>query len=250
MDDSGFLPPNLLIGDPDYLTRCVGLPPGSRPVMTHRARLVAAALAGCSASVVACTQRYLYDERRRRPAPGGPDVTIEGRFCTLGTNEVVRPIKILFAMDASQSMRVTDPNGTRASAVVELIRLAAPRPEDLLQRDALRRQHHRAPHQDRPARVRAAVSPTPRRTAPRSQDQILNFTNPQLPNRDSTDFVKPLADIYALINTDIAEIRNNATAAAGGDPRPLLVIFLSDGHPTINQDDELLQGDAVRAFAS
>jgi hypothetical protein len=27
VDDAAFLPPNLLISDPDYLTRCVGTPP-------------------------------------------------------------------------------------------------------------------------------------------------------------------------------------------------------------------------------
>jgi hypothetical protein len=31
VDNSAFLPPNLLVSDPDYLTRCVGLPPGSVP---------------------------------------------------------------------------------------------------------------------------------------------------------------------------------------------------------------------------
>jgi hypothetical protein len=31
VDDAAFMPPNLLISDPDYLTRCVGLPPGSVP---------------------------------------------------------------------------------------------------------------------------------------------------------------------------------------------------------------------------
>src|SRR5262249_56611882 len=31
VDDAAFMPPNLLISDPDYLTRCKGLPPGSVP---------------------------------------------------------------------------------------------------------------------------------------------------------------------------------------------------------------------------
>ena len=58
------------------------------------------------------------------------------------------------------------------------------------------------------------------------------------PNRDSTDFVKPLADIYALISTDIADTR--ALTAATETRARYSVIFLSDGHPTNNQDDELL----------
>ena len=87
----------------------------------NRARLIAAALAGMLGLGIACTQSYLYDERRRDQLPTDRTLTLEGRFCTLGTNDVVRPIKILFAFDASQSMRVTDPNGARARALVELI---------------------------------------------------------------------------------------------------------------------------------
>ncbi len=86
-----------------------------------RARLAAAALAGLLGLGIACTQSYLYDERRRDQLPTDRTITLEGRFCTLGTNDVVRPIKILFAFDASQSMRVSDPNGTRALAVVQLL---------------------------------------------------------------------------------------------------------------------------------
>ncbi|MGV3621724.1 MAG: glycosyltransferase [Archangium sp.] len=84
-------------------------------------------------------------------------------------------------------------------------------------------------------------------TAERNQlrQRILNFTaTAGGPNRDSTDFVKPLSDIYALINEDIALTRlmqmNDETRARYS------VIFLSDGQPTTNQDDELLCGDAVR----
>jgi len=77
----------------------------------------------------------------------------------------------------------------------------------------------------------------------------LNFTNPSIdPNRDSTDFVKPLADLYGMINADISAGRANAQAAADAGAESLArysVVFLSDGAPTVNQDDELLRGDAV-----
>ena len=79
---------------------------------------------------IACTQSYLYDERRRDQLPTDRTLVLEGQFCTLGANDVVRPIKILFAFDASQSMRVSDPNGTRACAVVQLLDVAAAGSED------------------------------------------------------------------------------------------------------------------------
>ena len=90
-------------------------------MINSRARLLAAALVGTLGLGIACTQSYLYDERRREELPIDRTVTLEGRFCTLGANDVVRPIKILFAFDASQSMRVSDPNGTRALAVIQLL---------------------------------------------------------------------------------------------------------------------------------
>jgi hypothetical protein len=75
---------------------------------------------------------------------------------------------------------------------------------------------------------------------------LLNFTNPDTsPNRDSTDFVKPLSDIYSLINADIARSRLAPGGAQALAQARYSVIFLSDGHPTNNQDDELLRGDAV-----
>ena len=75
--------------------------------------------------------------------------------------------------------------------------------------------------------------------------RVLNFAVPGATvNRDSTDFVKPLSDIYSLINRDIAE---NRIAQGNDETRARYsVIFLSDGQPTRNQDDELLCGDAVR----
>ena len=88
-----------------------------------------AAVTVALAALVACTNAYLYDERRDDELPVDRAVALEGRFCTVGTNEVLRPIKILVAMDASQSMKVTDPDGTRATALIELIENLPNEPE-------------------------------------------------------------------------------------------------------------------------
>ena len=69
--------------------------------------------------VLACSDSYLFDPRRRVDLPVDRSLTVEAQVCTPGANELVRPIKILLTMDASQSMKVTDPDGTRASALVE-----------------------------------------------------------------------------------------------------------------------------------
>ena len=73
------------------------------------------------AIAAACTPAYLLDERRDLVVPRDRTVLMQGMFCTPAPGEVLRPIKILLAMDASQSMRVTDPEGTRAKAVVDLL---------------------------------------------------------------------------------------------------------------------------------
>jgi hypothetical protein len=208
------------------------------------AALLAVALV---AVVAACTEAYLYDERRDEQVPVDRAVAFEGRFCTVGTNEVVRPIKIVVAMDASQSMVVSDPDGTRALALIELIEALPTDPEvyiavmlfagsttAFLTRDAN--------NMDGFAQV-ASLTDTQKLNLTRT---LLNFRNPSnAPNRDSTDFVKPLADIYSLINSDIANSRLNPGGQQALAQARYNVIFLSDGKPSNDQDDELLQGDAV-----
>lgn len=191
-----------------------------------------------------CTSSYLYDERRNLEPPVDRALALEGQFCTIGTNEVVRPIKILLVMDASQSMRVTDPNGTRARALVDLIQNLPNDPEIYISTMLFAGSttafltKNNLPSFDR------VIDLTPNDKTQLVQ-KILNFTTGN-PNRDSTDFVKPLSDAYALINSDISTARSNPALADAASRARYSVIFLSDGHPDpINQDDELLRGDAV-----
>jgi hypothetical protein len=208
----------------------------------HRA--IAAALAASLALGAACTSSYLYDERRRDVLPVDRSLVVQGTFCTYGANDVVRPIKILIVLDASQSMRVTDPDGTRALAAVKLLNSLPQDPEiyfavmlfagsttAFLTKSGLAEFEQLITYSQ--ADYNLLI------------DKILNFTSPD-PNRDATDFVKALSEVYALLNTDISA---TVVAAADGGTGDALgrysVIFLSDGHPTFNQDDQLLQGDAV-----
>lgn len=203
-----------------------------------------AALGGAVVAAGACTNVYLWDPAATRAIPRDRAVVLEGEFCTPSPNEVTRPIKILLAMDASQSMGVTDPDGTRAQAVVDLldqlpqekeisfvVMLFAGSTTAWLSKSGLQ-QFERV----------IDYSPDDKT---RLRQRILNFTAPGTgANRDSTDFVKPLNDIYALINGDIA----NTRGMVNDETRPRYsVIFLSDGQPTMNQDNQLLCGDAVKS---
>ncbi len=197
-----------------------------------------------AAVFAACTNTYLFDERRDNQVPRDRTLTLEGAFCTPSPNEVVRPIKIILAMDASQSMAVTDPNGSRAKAVIDLLDNLPQEPEINFV-VMLFAGSTTAWLSKSGAQVFDRVVDYDQNDKDQLKQRILNFTVPgNLANRDSTDFVKPLSDIYSLINRDIAVTRlmqgNDETRARYS------VIFLSDGQPTNNQDDELLCGDAVR----
>lgn len=193
----------------------------------------------------ACTDSYLYDERRDDELPVDRAVTVQGQVCTPGTNEIVRPVKVAIAMDSSQSMRVTDPEGTRATALVELL-------ENLPNDDEVYLSVMVFAGSTSAFLTNGGVSGFQRlNTMTQAQRDnlvgaLLNYTNPETgPNRDSTDFVKPLADLYGMLTQDIANAR--LLADGGAEARAKYsVIFLSDGHPTIPQDDQLLQGFAVR----
>jgi hypothetical protein len=200
-------------------------------------------------AVVACTDSYLYDPRRDAEVPVDRAMAFEGRFCTVGANEVVRPIKLVVAMDASQSMRVSDPDGTRATALVELIENLPRDPEVSIavvlfagSTTAFLTQVPGDPPEDGFVQVSSMDDAARRRLT----EQLLTFRNPDnSPNRDSTDFVKPLSDIYSLINTDIARSRLEPGGAQALAQARYSVIFLSDGKPTNDQDNELIDGDAV-----
>ncbi len=55
-------------------------------------------------ALVSCTNAQLYDLGETGTPPIDRQVQLQGSFCTLGPNQVVSPIKILFIMDASGSI--------------------------------------------------------------------------------------------------------------------------------------------------
>jgi hypothetical protein len=205
---------------------------------------------GALVAAVACTDAYLYDGQRDKEVPEDRAVALEGRVCTVGSNQVERPIKIVVALDASQSMNVSDPYGTRATALVQLID-SLPQDDEVYlavmvfagSTTAYLTQSGTPPTVE-DGFVQVSTLDANRRL--NLVQRLLTFQNPDTsPNRDATDFVKPLADIYALINRDISQSRLRPGGAEALAQARYSVIFLSDGRPTVNQDVELLQGDAV-----
>ena len=209
--------------------------------MKRRSGLFGAVALAASMIAIACTSTYLFDERRDEQLPLDRALVFDGEFCTPGGNDVIQPIKIVVAMDASQSMQVSDPGGTRAIAVVDLINSLPDEPEvyiavmlfagsttSYLTKDAQ--------GNDGFTQVTAFTDLSKLQL----EAQILAYVNPSTnPNRDSTDFLKPLADIYSLISTDISKAQV-AGVDAGSVGARYSVIFLSDGAPSVCQDPDLI----------
>lgn len=198
--------------------------------------------------LAACSDTYLYDERREREIPADRSVSVQGEFCTPGSDQVLRPIKILIAMDASQSMAVTDPDGTRARAVVQLLD-TLPQEREVSILVMLFAGSTTAFLSKSGQQQFESVIDFDLNDRDILRQKILNFAAPGgMANRDSTDFVKPLADIFAVVNRDIA---NTRLMRRGEDTRARYsVIFLSDGQPTIPQDEQLLcPNDGANAVA-
>ena len=76
-------------------------------------------------------------------------------------------------------------------------------------------------------------------------NKILIYTNTSQsgPNASNTDFVKPLTAAYAMVDNDIASASNSTVNDAGVEiaPARYIIIFLSDGSPTIYEDPAIIQ---------
>jgi hypothetical protein len=198
------------------------------------------ALALALVATAGCTDSNLYEPIAHDRPVLDRAVQIKGHFCTDAANSVVRPVKILVAMDTSQSMQVTDPNSTRGKALTDLID-SFPKDDPEVYIGVL---------------LFAGFTPvwltngglagfqqvqgmTPTDTTVlESKIQSYGFANNN-PNRGATDFVKPLDEIYATISRDISDVQRQQTQSGVPIRAQYAVIFLTDGAPSFPEDDEI-----------
>ena len=202
-----------------------------------------------------CSQSYLYDQLLSSEVPLDRSVALKGTFCSPATNAVVSPLKIVIALDTTLSMNVNDPDGARATATVNLINGLPQDPNVsiavLLFAGFTSVWLTPVPVGTSGPKVAQPFVSVTELSALQKQtliDEILNLTRiDALPNRDATDFVKPLADIWAAINYDIEISLANPSAASATARARYSVIFMSDGEPTQDQTAQLLPpgGDSV-----
>lgn len=151
------------------------------------------------------------------------------------------PLKLVFVFDAAQSLRVTDPNGERVSAMIDLLDQLPLQTDSSLAVMAFAGTTtgwlNANNREFTPLTSLSAVTKSTIAT------RALTFTSPQSPDAggDTVDWVRALSDAWTLVYLDAM------SAVTNGDPKARYVVFfITDGHPTNNQDVELLCGDVVR----
>ena len=220
-------------------------------------------LSKCTLSLVAlqlasCTGVYLYDLGSPSPPPVDRQVSVQGQFCTLGPNDVNSPVKIFFAMDGSGSMDVSDPTDSRGQAMINLLN-SFPQADPNIYFTVMV--------------FSGQITKFITKSAAPQFDQLDTYSQADLQtiaedvfeystnagamgagmgqNVGSTDFIKPLDDIYTVIATDITASLNAQGQVSTSAPPRYSVIFLSDGSPTFDEDNLIPQAvQRIRDLAS
>ena len=188
--------------------------------------LAAVALAGC-------TGAYLEVPPPPLASTAADTVAVSGSFCTDDPAALLAPVKIVFALDYSQSMVVSDPNTSRAQAVLDVI-------ARLGQSDAL---------QVAVLLFRGDVNILTKRTlpdgtlldgfTPSKQLDLAGLSAalhaglpaPETVDQETTDFIGALSRVRGLLEDDILRAQAEPDVLAR---TRYLVVFLSDGIPTKN----------------
>ena len=203
-------------------------------------------------ALAACTDSQLIDLGYQGSAPIDRQVQLQGHFCTLGPNDIVSPIKILFMMDGSGSMTRSDPNNTRGTAIVQLINSLPVDPNIYFAVMVFRG----ADVYYLTLTGSSQFDPVTAYTQTELDNlvtQIAEYSTPTPPtgggdgpNTGNTDFVKPITSAYAMIDNDIALANLSGDGGIQVAPARYVGIFLSDGSPTIPEDPQIFQ--AVQEF--
>ena len=147
-------------------------------------------------------------------------------------------------MDTSLSIVVSDPTGSRAKAMVNLINSFPPNDPDIYVGVLLFAGFTPVWLTNGGLPGFSQVSSMSPADVNNLSDQLLAYSFPNGdPNRGATDFVKPLDAIYTTISQDISDIENTQVTNDGGLVIPVKpqysVIFLTDGAPTFPEDSEI-----------
>jgi hypothetical protein len=175
--------------------------------------------------LVACTESNFYIPPVVLEHPVDNKVMVAGGFCAEGANDLESYLKIMFIIDRSNSMRVTDPNNRRISAVREVINEFIDDPISLRLR----------------AGVEIAIISFWGDVAVHTRNKLglPGFSNdgPKIltslartaETSSNTGYDKALATAFQILDVDMARLKDTARARSRYE-----VFFLSDGTPFPN----------------
>jgi hypothetical protein len=192
----------------------------------------------------ACTGAYLSEPPPAKALAAPTTVNVSGRFCTSDPASLLAPVKILFALDYSQSMVVSDPDTTRAIAAIDLMQSLGQAPGlefgvMLFRGDVQILTKRTLPDgtlQD---------GFTPSTTIDLQQlavDLHAGMPAPTTIDQETTDYVAALSSARAMIEDDILRNEDEPDVL---ERSKYVVIFLSDGIPTKNYPAGCLPGDST-----
>jgi hypothetical protein len=171
-------------------------------------RSAASALASLVLCLSACTDAGLEAKQATGPATVDDKIELQGRICTQVPGDELFPVKILFLIDTSYTMRVTDPSQQRVTAVNQVLDRYAGNPSvkfAVIAFDAV------------VTDITQGFTSTPDRAA----------ITGRLDDSDRlTDYQGALGAAYAMLTKDMVE-----SGPAERARTKYVVIFFSDGSP-------------------
>jgi hypothetical protein len=183
--------------------------------------------------LTACTSVYLESTPAPQPTKVDHAVSLDTRLCTEDPGEFVTPIKILFALDYSQSTLVSDPNFSRAQAVVNVIQQLGQSPALSIAIMQFRGDVNVITHVTNANGVTVAGFQPSTELSPQkvAGELSLGLPSPSDVDEETTDFIAALNRAQALIENDILQGQDNPGLLAR---TTYVVVFASDGIPTKN----------------
>ena len=180
-----------------------------------------------------CTGAYLDLPPPPPPVTTQETVNVSGSFCTEDPSALLAPVKILFALDYSQSMVVSDPGTQRAEAVAAVIDRLGKSPGLEIGVLLFRGDVNvitKAVNPD--GTVRDGFTPSLLLDTQELRAGLhAGLPAPQNVDQETTDFIGALSRARGLIEDDI--LLNQATPDLLARSK-YIVVFLSDGIPTKN----------------
>lgn len=203
------------------------------------------------ALLCACTDSHLFEPIPHNVPELDRSVQIKGHFCTDPADAVLRPIKIVVAMDTSLSMNISDPNNSRGYAIAgpgQLIDSFDPNDPEIYLGVMLFADDSAwltaPPAGGDPHLVQMnSITPADRQSLITNIECFASNTtfcsgSGTNPNRSTTDFAKALNEIRSVISTDISNDAIRAQQLGKPIRSKYIVIFLSDGHP-VDPDEQI-----------